>query len=157
MPTEPPLPTATWMPKTEMERTVYAALILAGEPVNTLKLAALMGVGPGESSRRVAQLEGLIRKARKGSRGSDQLELERSPVIDGGAFVVARSIENQSPSSQETGNSMSGSTQIDDYCTRAPAWSDISASARMTARASQDSRTGDPLLQGVAASLPPLS
>jgi hypothetical protein len=62
------LPPATmaWMPKTEVERTVYAALILAGEPVNNLKLAALMGVSPGESSRRVAQLEGVIRKARKG-------------------------------------------------------------------------------------------
>ena len=54
------------MPQTEVERTVYAALILAGEPVNDLKLAALMGVSPGESSRRVAQLEGVIRKARKG-------------------------------------------------------------------------------------------
>jgi hypothetical protein len=41
------------MPKTEVERTVYAALILAGEPVNNLNLAALMGVSPGESSRRV--------------------------------------------------------------------------------------------------------
>jgi hypothetical protein len=55
-----------WMPQTEVERTVYAALILAGEPVNNLKLAALMGVSPGECSRRVAQLEGVIRKARKG-------------------------------------------------------------------------------------------
>jgi hypothetical protein len=55
-----------WMPQTEIERTVYAALILAGEPVNNLKLAALMGVSPGESSRRVAQVEGVIRKARKG-------------------------------------------------------------------------------------------
>jgi hypothetical protein len=55
-----------WMPQTEVERTVFAALILAGEPVNNLKLAALMGVSPGECSRRVAQLEGVIRKARKG-------------------------------------------------------------------------------------------
>ena len=55
-----------WMPQTEVERTVYAALILAGEPVNNLKLAALTGVSPGECSRRVAQLEGVIRKARKG-------------------------------------------------------------------------------------------
>ena len=61
-----PPATTTWMPKTEVERTVYAALILAGEPVNNLKLAALMGVSPGKSSRRVAQLEGVIRKARKG-------------------------------------------------------------------------------------------
>jgi hypothetical protein len=55
-----------WMPQTEVERTVYAALILAGEPVNNLKLADLMGVSAGECSRRVAQLEGVIRKARKG-------------------------------------------------------------------------------------------
>jgi hypothetical protein len=55
-----------WMPQTEIERTVYAALILAGEPVNNLKLAALMGVSPGESSRRVAQLEGVINKRRQG-------------------------------------------------------------------------------------------
>jgi hypothetical protein len=60
----PPAP--TWSPRTELERTVFAALILAGEPVNNLKLPALMGVSPGESSRRVAQLEGVIRKARKG-------------------------------------------------------------------------------------------
>ena len=57
---------SVWMPRTELERTVYAALVLAGEPVNNLKLAALMGVSPGECSRRVAQLEGVIRKARKG-------------------------------------------------------------------------------------------
>ena len=55
-----------WMPQTEVERTVFAALILAGEPVNNLKLAALMGVSPGECSRRVAQLEGVIHRARKG-------------------------------------------------------------------------------------------
>lgn len=55
-----------WLPKSELERTVYAALVLAGEPVNNLKLAALMGVSPGESSRRVAQLEGVINKRRQG-------------------------------------------------------------------------------------------
>ena len=54
------------MPQTEVERTVYAALILAGEPVNNLKLAALMGVSPGEGSGRVAQLEGVIQKQRQG-------------------------------------------------------------------------------------------
>jgi chromosome segregation and condensation protein ScpB len=43
-----------------------AALFLAGEPVNNRRLAELMGVSPGEASRRVAQLEGVIRKARKG-------------------------------------------------------------------------------------------
>jgi chromosome segregation and condensation protein ScpB len=41
---------------------VYAALILAGEPVNNRRLAELMDCSPGEASRRVAQLEGVIRK-----------------------------------------------------------------------------------------------
>jgi len=57
-----------FMPTTEIERAVYAALILAGEPVNNRRLAELMGCSPGEASRRVAQLEGAIRKARKGRR-----------------------------------------------------------------------------------------
>jgi hypothetical protein len=56
----------TWMPSKEFERAVYAALILAGEPVNNRRLAELMDCSPGEASRRVAQLEGVIRKARKG-------------------------------------------------------------------------------------------
>jgi len=55
-----------FMQRTEVERAVYAALILAGQPVNNRRLAELMGVSPGEASRRVAQLEGAIRKARKG-------------------------------------------------------------------------------------------
>ncbi len=56
----------TWEPRTELERTVFAALFLAGEPVNNRRLAELMRVSPGEASRRVAQLEGVLRKARKG-------------------------------------------------------------------------------------------
>jgi hypothetical protein len=59
-------PVPTWMPSKEFERAVYAALILAGEPVNNRRLAELMDCSPGEASRRVAQLEGVIRKARKG-------------------------------------------------------------------------------------------
>ncbi len=59
-------PVQTWMPRTEVERAVYAALVLAGEPVNNRRLAELMQCSPGEASRRVAQLEGAIRKARKG-------------------------------------------------------------------------------------------
>jgi hypothetical protein len=55
-----------WMPTREFERAVFAALILAGEPVNNRRLAELMDCSPGEASRRVAQLEGVIRKARKG-------------------------------------------------------------------------------------------
>ena len=54
------------MPTRDIERAVYAALILAGEPVNNRRLAELMACSPGEASRRVAQLEGVIRKARKG-------------------------------------------------------------------------------------------
>ena len=34
--------------------------------VNNRRLAELMDCSPGEASRRVAQLEGVIRKARKG-------------------------------------------------------------------------------------------
>ena len=59
-------PVPTWQPSREFERAVYAALILAGEPVNNRRLAELMACSPGEASRRVAQLEGVIRKARKG-------------------------------------------------------------------------------------------
>jgi chromosome segregation and condensation protein ScpB len=54
------------MPTRDIERAVYAALVLAGEPVNNRRLAELMYCSPGEASRRVAQLEGLIRKTRKG-------------------------------------------------------------------------------------------
>ena len=59
-------PLQPWMPTREFERAVFAALILAGEPVNNRRLAELMDCSPGEASRRVAQLEGVIRKARKG-------------------------------------------------------------------------------------------
>ena len=59
-------PVPTWQPSRDFERAVFAALILAGEPVNNRRLAELMGVSPPECSRRVAQLEGVIRKARKG-------------------------------------------------------------------------------------------
>jgi hypothetical protein len=38
-----------WLPATEIERAVYAALILAGEPVNNRRLASLMGCSPGEA------------------------------------------------------------------------------------------------------------
>ncbi len=45
---------------------MVAALILAGEPVNNRRLAELMGCSPAHASRAVAQLEGAIRKSRKG-------------------------------------------------------------------------------------------
>jgi hypothetical protein len=57
---------APWVPRTELERTVYAALILAGQPVNNRRLATIMGVSPGEASRRVSQLDGLVSRTRKG-------------------------------------------------------------------------------------------
>ena len=55
-----------WMPATEIERAVFAALILAGEPINNRRLAELMGCSPGEASKRVARLEGVVRKVREG-------------------------------------------------------------------------------------------
>ena len=55
-----------WMPATDIERTVFAALILAGEPINNRRLAELMGCSPGEASKRVARLEGVVRKVREG-------------------------------------------------------------------------------------------
>jgi hypothetical protein len=54
------------MPTREFERAVFAALILACEPINNRRLSELMDSSPGEASRRVAQLEGVIRKACKG-------------------------------------------------------------------------------------------
>ena len=62
-------PMPTWQPilRTEVERAVYAALVLAGEPVNNRRLAELMRCSPAHASRSVAQLEGqLLRKTRKG-------------------------------------------------------------------------------------------
>jgi len=55
----------SWMPATEVERAVYAALIIAGEPINNGRLAE-MGCSPGEASKRVTRLEGAIRKTRIG-------------------------------------------------------------------------------------------
>ncbi|HEY8277732.1 MAG TPA: hypothetical protein VIG52_12220 [Methyloceanibacter sp.] len=49
-----------WMPSTDVE--FYAALVLSGQPVKNRRLAELMDCSPGEASRRVAQLEGVIRK-----------------------------------------------------------------------------------------------
>ena len=37
-----------WMPTKDIERAVYAELILAGEPVNNRRLAELMECSPGE-------------------------------------------------------------------------------------------------------------
>ena len=55
-----------WVPKSELERTVVAALLLAGEPVNNRRLAELMRCSPAHASRCVTQLEGQLRKVRRG-------------------------------------------------------------------------------------------
>ena len=47
-----------------MERTVYAALIVAGKPVTNDELARLMRVSKGEASKRVTALNGRVSKVR---------------------------------------------------------------------------------------------
>ncbi len=78
-------PVPTWQPSREFERAVYAALILAGEPVNNRRLAELMDCSPGEASRRVA---GRHPQGQTRPRGSDQPALKLSPVSEGGAFLL---------------------------------------------------------------------
>ena len=55
-----------WIPQTDVQRAVYAALIVAGKPVSNDELARLMRISKGESSRRVAQLNGRVEKIRVG-------------------------------------------------------------------------------------------
>jgi uncharacterized membrane protein len=55
-----------WTPVSDLERTVYAAMILAGRPVTNAELARFMNVSAGEASRRVKALEGVLRKERIG-------------------------------------------------------------------------------------------
>ncbi len=59
-------PVPMWQPVTELERAVAAAMILAGRPISNAELARLMNVSPGEASRRVKALDGVLRKARVG-------------------------------------------------------------------------------------------
>ena len=60
-------PLQPWMPTREFERAVFAAVDPPpGEPVNNRRLAELIDCSPGEASRRVAHLEGVIGKAHKG-------------------------------------------------------------------------------------------
>lgn len=59
-------PVPMWQPVTDLERAVAAAMILAGRPISNAELARLMNVSPGESSRRVKALEGVLRKERVG-------------------------------------------------------------------------------------------
>jgi hypothetical protein len=55
-----------WKPATDLERSVFAAMVLAGRPVSNGELARFMGVSPGEASKRVKALQGVIRKERIG-------------------------------------------------------------------------------------------
>ena len=59
-------PVQMWTPVSDLERTVYAAMILAGRPVSNAELARFMNVSPGELSRRVKALDGVLRKERVG-------------------------------------------------------------------------------------------
>lgn len=55
-----------WTPVSDLERQVFAAMILAGRPVTNAELARLMGVSAGQASRMVSQLEGRIERTRVG-------------------------------------------------------------------------------------------
>ena len=58
--------TVMWTPVSDLERQVFAAMILAGRPVTNAELARLMGVSPGQSSKMVSQLDGRIQRLRVG-------------------------------------------------------------------------------------------
>ena len=55
-----------WIPETEVERRVYAALILAGRPVTNGELAALMKCSKSQASKDVAAVRGQVQKLRLG-------------------------------------------------------------------------------------------
>ena len=55
-----------WIPETEVERRVYAALILANRPVTNGELAALMKCSKSQASKDVAALQGRVQKLRIG-------------------------------------------------------------------------------------------
>ena len=55
-----------WIPKTDIERRVYAALTLAGKPVTNGELAALMRCSKSQASKDVAALRGKVQKLRIG-------------------------------------------------------------------------------------------
>jgi hypothetical protein len=54
-----------WVPKSDMERAIYAALLVAGKPVTNDELARLLRLSKGENLA-VAQLEGRVQKVRVG-------------------------------------------------------------------------------------------
>ena len=53
-------------PSSDLDRRVFVAMILAGRPVTNAELARLMGCSPGEASKRVRALEGVLKKERIG-------------------------------------------------------------------------------------------
>ena len=55
-----------WIPGTEVERRVYAALILAGRPVTNGELAVLMRCSKSQASKDIASLRGQVHKLRLG-------------------------------------------------------------------------------------------
>ena len=55
-----------WIPETDSERRVYAALIIAGRPVTNGELAALMKCSKSQASKDVAALKGQVQKLRLG-------------------------------------------------------------------------------------------
>ena len=48
------------------QRAVYGALVTAGKPVTNAELARPLGVSPGEASKRVSRMNGLLRVIRTG-------------------------------------------------------------------------------------------
>ena len=77
------VPQPVWTPVSDLERTVYAAMILAGRPSPMPSLLAFMNVSAGEASRRVKALEGVLHKEQHRARGQDQppaLALTRGPA-----------------------------------------------------------------------------
>ena len=55
-----------WIPKTDIERRVYAALTLAGRPVTNSELAGLMRCSKSQASKDVAALKKHVQKVRIG-------------------------------------------------------------------------------------------
>ena len=82
-----------WTPVSDLERTVYAAMILAGRPVTNAELARFMNVSAGEASRRVKALEGVLRKEHIGREVRISLPPALKPRSPAGAiqrgFVVS--------------------------------------------------------------------
>jgi len=64
-----------WIPETDTERRVYAALILAGRPVTNGELAALMNCSKSQASKDVAAVKDQVQKLRFGREVRISLQL----------------------------------------------------------------------------------